>query len=174
MTLYGAGERRYGPRMPPEPPEAPAAPDIEALALELGEARATLVALLREMPESQAYRPTPRPGWMLKHELALVTAHDAELTHVLVEVARRPGPLVLDLRRRRSEALRVLVELRLRALVDRLEEEGTRLTVALNEHAHVAAHPVEVRGLEARSSIDLARAQRERVAALLDALGWSR
>ena len=48
MTLYGAGERRYGPRMPPEPPEAPAAPDIEALALELGEARATLVALLRE------------------------------------------------------------------------------------------------------------------------------
>ena len=174
MTLYGAGARRYGRRMPPEPPEAPPALDIEALTADLTAARVALVAVLREMPESQAYRATPRPGWTLKHELALVAAHDAELTHVLVEVRRRPSPLVLDLRRRRSEALRFLVELRLRALVDRLEEEGARLAVALAEHAHVAALPVQVLGLEARSALDLAHAQHQRLRALIEALEGSR
>lgn len=160
--------------MSPEPPEAPLALDIEALAADLVAARTALVALLREMPESQAYRATPRPGWMLKHELALVAAHDAELTHVLTEVRRRPGPLVLDLRRRRAEALQVLVQLRLRALVDRVEEEGHRLLAALHEHAHIAAHPVEVRDLEARSAADLARAQHSRLLALIEALEGAR
>ena len=156
--------------MPPEPPEAPLALDIEALAADLLAVRSALIALLREMPESQAYRATPRPGWTLKHELALVAAHDAELTHVLAEVRRRPSPVVLDLRRRRAEALQVLVQLRLRALVDRVEEEGERLLSVLREHAHVAAHPIEVRDLDARSAADLARAQHQRLLALIEAL----
>jgi len=156
--------------MPPEPPEAPLALDIEALAADLIAVRSSLVEMLREMPESQAYRATPRPGWTLKHELALVAAHDAELTYVLVEVRRRPSPIVLDLRRRRAEALQTLVQLRLRALVDRVEEEGDRLLDVLREHAHVAAHPIELRDLEARSPADLARAQHQRLLALIEAL----
>ncbi len=157
--------------MPPEPPEAPLALDIEALAAELMAVRSALVARLREMPESQAYRATPRPGWTLKHELALVAAHDAELAHVLIEVRRRPSPVVLELRRRRAEALQVLVQLRLRALVDHVEEQGDLLVRTLHEHAHVAAHPIAVLDHDARSAADLAAAQRARLGALLDLLG---
>lgn len=156
---------------PPEPPDAPAGLEIEALTGELIVVRASLVEVLRAMPESQAYRTTPRPGWTLKHELAAVVAHDSELAHVFVEVERRPPPLVLDLRRRRAEALQVLVQLRLRMLVDRVEEEGDILARTLHEYAHVAAYPIEVRDLEARSPADLAAAQRNRLGALLDLLG---
>lgn len=118
--------------------------DHRSLAKELAAARATLIELLRTLPESRAYRATTRPGWTLKHELTALGAADSEMLHVLEELRRRSGAVTLDLRRRRAETMHSLQHLRLAPLIERLEQDGARVIGALNEHGHELARAVHL------------------------------
>ena len=83
---------------------------------------------------SSPRRVPARPGWTLKHELACAIAHDRELLHAVGEVARRPPPIALDLRRLRAEAMYRSQQLRLRPLIEEIERAGAAVVAALFEH----------------------------------------
>lgn len=140
----------------------------------MGAARASLLALARQIPETRIQHPTARPGWTLKHELAALAAADAELLRVLEEVRRRPPPVTLDLRRGFAEEMLPLRESRLIPLLDRLETGDAEVRAALVEHRADLASPVTVVGRDVASAGDLASAHLERargaVATLRDAL----
>lgn len=162
--------------MPDEsaPPPDSGTPDYASLARELREARDTLIALARELPESRAYRATERVGWTLKHELAALAAADLELVHVLDELRRRSGTVTLELRRRRAEAMHAVQNIRLTPLIERLEQGGAAASEALAEHGHHLARVVHIEraaeGVEPSEATKLAHAYRERVQAAIATL----
>lgn len=161
--------------MSDESPPQPSGPiDSAALVRELREARETLLALARELPESRAYRATERAGWTLKHELSALAAADLELVHVLEELRRRSGTVTLELRRRRAEAMHAVQNIRLTPLIERLEQGGAAVTEALAEHGHHLARAVHIEhaaeGAEPSEATKLAHAYRERVQAAIAAL----
>lgn len=140
----------------------PATHDAHRIADDLATARASLLALARQIPETRIQRPTARSGWTLKHELAALAAADAELLRVLGEVRRRPSPVTLDLRRDFAEEMLPLLESRLPPLLARLETRGAELEAALVEHHADLASPVAVEGRDVASAGDLAGAHLER------------
>ena len=148
--------------------------DAHALADQLRTAREALLNLARDLPETQTYHRTERAGWTLKHELASLVTHDAELVHVIEELRRRPGgaeeALTLDLRRRRGETMLRFQQLRLSTLLERIEQEGARVVAALRAHGALLSRPLHLAQQEAASAADLARAQRERAMRTIEAL----
>ena len=105
------------------------------------------------------YRGTERPGWTLKHELASATAHDRELLQAVAEVARRPEPIALDLRRLRAEAMHRSQQLRLRLLIEEIERAGAAVAAALFEHQPALDRALELAHCESASLGALAHAQ---------------
>lgn len=148
--------------------------DAHALAEQLRAAREALLNLAQDLPEGQVYHRTARAGWTLKHELASLVTHDSELVHVIEELRRRPGGaeegLTLDLRRRRGETMLRLQQLRLRPLLERIEQEGARVVEALREHGALLSRPLRLAQQEAVSAAELAHAQRERAMHAVEAL----
>lgn len=148
--------------------------DAHALADQLRTAREALLNLARDLSEGQVYHRTARAGWTLKHELASLVTHDAELVHVIEELRRRPGgageALTLDLRRRRGETMLRLQQLRLRPLLERIEQEGARVVEALREHGALLSRPLHLAQQEAVSAAELAHAQGERAMQAVEAL----
>lgn len=148
--------------------------ESDRLHAEVRAAREALVELARSLPESRAYRATPRPGWTLKHELAALGAADRELTHVLDEVRRRSGPVVIELRRRRAQAMHELQQLRLRPLLEHLEVSGAALADTLAAHQHELARAVHIErpteGSQPTSVAELARAYQARAQRALETL----
>ena len=137
-----------------------------ALADQLRTTREALIDLARDLRETQMHHRTERAGWTMKHELASLVTHDAELLHVIEELRRRPGGaqerLTLDLRRRRGETMLHLQQLRLRPLLEHVEQEGARVVAALREHGAVLSRPLHLMQQEASSAADLAHAHHER------------
>ena len=149
--------------------------DAHALADQLRTTREALLNLARDLPEGQMYHRTARAGWTLKHELTSLVTHDAELVHVIEQLRRRPAdtaeqPLTLDLRRRRGETMLRFQQLRLRPLLERVEQEGARVVAAVREHGALLSRPLRLAQEGAASAADLAHAQGERAMQSIEAL----
>lgn len=139
--------------------------DVSSLVDEVIEAREALLARARSLSESRIYGRTSRPGWTLKHELSAVAAADGELLHVLGELARDATvpPEGFDLRRRFGEAMYAVQELRLSAVVERLEAGGAEIVEGLRAHGALLDRPLRIAGREVGSAAELAQAHVERV-----------
>lgn len=146
--------------------------DVSSLVDDAIEAREALLTRARSLSESRMYGRTSRPGWTLKHELSAVAAADGELLHVLGELARdvTPPPEGFDLRRRFGEAMLAVQELRLSAVVERLEAGGVEVVERLREHGALLDRPLRIVGRELGSAAELAQAHVERVRAAVATL----
>jgi hypothetical protein len=139
--------------------------DAQRLIDETTAARDALLSAARGLSESRIYGRTARAGWTLKHELSAVAAADRELVHLLGELARDVSvpPEGFDLRRGFGEAMHAVQELRLNALIERLEAGGAEVARGLGEHGAVLERPLRIVGREVGSMAEVASAHLQRM-----------
>lgn len=133
------------------------------LAQQWREARTAVLELVEKLPETRAYRPTDRPGWTLKHELAHLLSLDEELRH-FVESARAglPDHHAVGLRRVRGQAMHAAQEMRLGRLREQLAIAGEATAAAIEDAGDALAESVRIAEAESASVADLVRTRLER------------
>jgi uncharacterized damage-inducible protein DinB len=126
---------------------------------ELREAREALAALVASLPETRIYRPTARPGWTVKHELAHLAALDTEILHRLRAAAEGLAAVEgTSLRRLRGEAMHRAQELRLAPLRAHLEALGSAVAQAAERHGAEAAPHLQAQAARIHAAVATIRA----------------
>lgn len=133
------------------------------LAQQWREARTAVLELVAKLPETRAYRPTDRPGWTLKHELAHLLSLDEELRH-FVESARAGGGNhhAVGLRRLRGQAMHAAQEMRLGRLREQLAVAGEATAAAIEEAGEALGESVRIAEAESASVADIVRGRLQR------------